>query len=431
MDSPTWLAPVLGSVLGVTCLGFALRAGRRRRLIQDIPTAKTTGVFIGLVELKGTAEAEQPLTSYLAGVACVQYAWSVEEHWSRTVTETYRDNKGQTRTRTKQESGWKTVASGGEQIPFYLRDDCGVVLVRPTGATIEAQQVFAQTCGLIDPLYFTKGPAHAVANSDHRRRFTERAIPLHAPVYVMGQAREREDVVAAEIAEHADAPVFLISTRTEEQITGGLRWQWWGLGILGGILITGGLIVALPEQRLWAALVAGGYFALWLIAGSILVYNSLINLRQRVRQAWANVDVQLQRRHDLIPNLVHAVEGLRGHEQIVQSTLAQLRAQQTATAPGEPGPDPAGCLPAIRAVVEAYPELTANTAFQHLQEQLTDTENRLALARGYYNDITTFYNTRRQVVPDRFLATLAGLQPVPLLTATDFERAAVAVQLAG
>ncbi|MCG3147288.1 MAG: hypothetical protein PCFJNLEI_00727 [Verrucomicrobiae bacterium] len=426
MNAQDWWVPVVGGVLGLLSLGFALRAGRRRRLIQDIPTIKTTGVFIGLVELRGTAEAEQPLTSYLAGQPCVHYAWSVAEHWSRTVTETYRDGKGQTRTRTKHESGWKTVASGGEQIPFYLRDDCGVLLIRPAGAKIETQQIFSQTCGRADPLYFAKGPAHAVANSDHRRQFTEQAIPLHAPVYVMGQAREREDMVAAEIASHAAAPVFLISTRTEEQIARGLRWQWWGLGILGGLLTAGGFAGKPPVVMS----VAGGYLALWLLAGGILVYNSLINLRQRVRQAWSNVDVQLQRRHDLIPNLVRAVEGLRGHEEIVQATLAQLRAQQAATAPGQPGPDPAGCLPAIRAIAEAYPELTANDAFQKLQEQLTDTENRLALARSYYNDITTFYNTRRQIIPDRFFATLAGLRPVPLLEATDFERAPVAVKLA-
>jgi hypothetical protein len=419
-----------GIALGLVCLGFALRAGRRRRLIQDIPTIKTTGVFIGLVELKGTAEAEQPLTSFLSESPCVHYTWSVEEHWSRTVTETYRDAKGQTRTRTKTESGWKTVASGGEQIPFYLRDDAGLVRVQPEGAKIEPQTVFARTCGLADPLYFAKGPAHAVANSDHRRRFTEEAIPLHAPIYVMGRAREREDIVAAEIAANPDAPVFLISTRTEEQITRGLLWQWWGVGMLGGGLAAGGVAVAWPEQPQAAVGVAGGYLALWLSAWAVLVYNSLLNLRQRVRQAWANVDVQLQRRHDLIPNLVRVVERLRGHEQLVQTTLAQLRAQLEATAPGTPGPDPAGCLPAIRAVAEAYPELTADAAFQQLLEQLTDTENRLALARGYYNDITTFYNTRRQIVPDRLFAALAGLQPVPLLEAADFERAPVAVRLA-
>ncbi len=186
---------------GPAGLGGAFRAGRRRRLVENLPTSKTTGVFIGLVELKGTAESASPLTSYLAEQPCVEYQWSVEEHWSRTVTETYTDSDGKTQTRTRHESGWTTVASGGEMIPFYLQDDCGVILVRPEGAKLEPAAMFDETVGRGDPLYYAKGPAGAVADSDHRRRFVERGIPLHAMLYVMGQARERQDVVAPEIAQ--------------------------------------------------------------------------------------------------------------------------------------------------------------------------------------------------------------------------------------
>src|SRR2546425_11456323 len=92
---PNW-APVVGAILALICLISALRSGKRRRLIDNLPTCKTTGVFIGLVELKGTAETREPLTSYLAEQPCVFYQWIVEEHWSRTVTET--DSDGKTRT---------------------------------------------------------------------------------------------------------------------------------------------------------------------------------------------------------------------------------------------------------------------------------------------------------------------------------------------
>ena len=157
--------------------------------------------------------------SHLARQPCVWYSWSVEEDWSRTVTETYTDSEGKTHTRTSTESGTTTVAGGGEQAPFYLKDDLGVVLVRPKGAKIEPVTIFNKTCDRSDPLYYAKGPAEAVADSDHRRQFTETAIPLHAPLYVMGQAREREDVVAAEIARDPKCPMFLISCRTEKQIS--------------------------------------------------------------------------------------------------------------------------------------------------------------------------------------------------------------------
>jgi hypothetical protein len=126
----TLWGPWVGGVLALLCLWAALRANRHRRWVDDTPTSKTTGVFIGLVEVKGTAETERPLVSYLAQQPCVCYSWSVEEHWSRMVTETYTDSEGNTHTRTRTESGTTTVASGGEQAPFYLKDDLGVVAGR-------------------------------------------------------------------------------------------------------------------------------------------------------------------------------------------------------------------------------------------------------------------------------------------------------------
>lgn len=89
---------------------------------------------------------------------------------------------------------------GGELIPFYLRDDSGVILVIPGGAKIEPLTIFDETCGTSDPLYYTKGPSGAVANSDYQRRFVELGIPLKTKLYIVGQSRERRDIVAPEIA---------------------------------------------------------------------------------------------------------------------------------------------------------------------------------------------------------------------------------------
>jgi len=430
-------APVLGGLLALTCLLFALRSGKRKRLVDNLPTSKTTGVFIGLVELKGTAESVQPLTSYLAGQPCVHYQWRVEEHWSRTVTETYTDSDGKTRTRTRHESGWKTAADGGGTIPFYLQDDCGVILVRPEGAKIEPTTIFNETCGVSDPLYYGKGPPEAVPHSDFRRRFTETAVALHAELYVMGQARERQDVVAPEIARNATAPMFLISTRTEQQISSGLRWGFWGLGFLGLALCLAGFVVKNkmadvdPAANISTYGLAAAAFLLSAGLGWVwMVYNSLVDLRQRVRQGWSLVDVQLKRRHDLIPNLVGAVKGLRDYEQNLQTELAELRSQLEATPPGVEGPDHRSCGKILIAIQERYPELTAQESFANLQKNLTDTEQRIALARGYFNDIATFYNTRLEIVPDRLIAALGGLKPQPLMVANDFERAPVELSLA-
>jgi hypothetical protein len=432
-----WAGPAAGGLLSLVCLLFALRAGKRLRLIESIPTSKTTGVFIGLVEITGTAEAEQPLTSPLTGCTCVYYAWIVEEHWSKTVTEHYTDSKGQRQTRTRHESGWTTVASGGDSTPFYLQDDADVILVRPDGATIEPQVVMHTTVGREHPLYYGKGPDGAIAHSDHRRQFTEKIIALHAPLYIMGQARERADVVAAEIASDPQAEMFLISTRSEQQVGSGLRSAFWGLSLLGLIFAAAGFAVrTYMQHRDWRLdsdtwFSAGGAFiGTWLIGSVWMMYNSLVGLRARVRQAWANVDVQLKRRNDLIPRLVEITRVFRDYEHNLQTELAHLRTQLTATAPGQPGPDPRACSGQLAGIVERCPELRSNALFLTLQRSLVDTENRISLARGYFNAIATFYNTRLTVIPDRFVGALGAMRPTVLMTADDFERTPIRVNLA-
>ena len=303
---------------------------------------KTTGVFIGLVELKGTAEAERPLVSYLAEERCVHYAWSIDERWSRIVTETYTDSEGKTQTHTRYESGWTTVDSGGETLDsFYLKDDSGAIRVRSEGAKLECVSVFDETCSPPSALYYGKGPSRSVGDSDHVRRFHEQAIPLHHDLYLMGHCREREDVVAPEIAADKKAPLFLISTRSEEQIRSGFGWGYWSWGIFGLLLCLGSFIgrdLATNQdtaRRCPLYLIpAAGFFAVGGLGWLWMVFNSLMDLHQRVRQGWAQVDVQLQRRHDLIPNLVNTVKGLSDHEKNVQTELAQTRAQLTATLPG-------------------------------------------------------------------------------------------------
>ena len=427
------LSVILGSAGALGCLIGAFRALRRKRLIDDLPTSKTQGVFIGLAELKGTAESDMPLTSYLAGVRCVQYTWQIDEHWSRTVHETYTDSKGHTQTRTRTESGWSRIAGDSQSIPFYLKDDTGVIRIVPKGATINSINTFNETCSPNNALYFGKGPEREIANSTHRRRFRETALSLHTMLYVMGQARERQDVVAAEIAYDKNAPMFLISTKTEKQISTGYgRWFWFwlilGLGTAIGGTVAWNMLEKLHAGISWQTLAgaAGGFIVALLLGWVWTVYNSLINLRHMVEQGWSQVDVQLKRRHDLIPNLVKTVEGYRTYESETQQVLTELRAQAEAMA----GPDSKGVAPMLRMIIERYPELKASESFLRLQQALVDTEQRIALARDYFNDVVTFYNTRLEIIPDRFVADLARLHPQTLMSAADFERAPIEVKLA-
>ena len=425
---------LIGSLAALGCLVGAFVCLRRKRLIDDLPTSKTQGVFIGMSELKGSAESETPLTSYLGGIRCVWYEWKVEEHWSRTVTETYTDAQGRSGVRTRTESGWTVVASGGDNPPFYLKDDTGVIRIMPEGADIHGVSTFDRTCGSGDPLYFAKGPLFAVANSTHQRRFKESALPLHAMLYVMGQARERKDVVAAEIARDKGDPLFVISTKTERQISSAYVWWIWLWLILGLLVTIGGAFVSRAMSTVetgvsWQpfVLAIGVYLIALAVGWTWTVYNSLITLRNRVNQAWSQVDIQLKRRADLIPNLVKCVEGYSSHEKAVQEMVAELRNQSMGSTRGG---TLKGYSHTLLAVAERYPALKADKSFLALQKSLADTEGRIALARGYFNDIVTFYNTRLEVIPDRFVGRMARLFRQNLIQATDLERSPVEVHLA-
>ena len=447
MPSPDLFPAVAISAVGwglALLLGWpAARAARLRRFLLDTPTSKTKGVFIGHVEVEGTAETQVPFTSFLAEKPCVHYRWSVGEHWSRVVTETYRDSKGNTRTRTRRESGVRTVASGGETQPFYLKDDTGYLLVRPDGARLETLTIFSQTVSMGHPLYHAKGPADSVAHSDHVRTFTEEAIPLHQPLFVAGTARERHDMVAAEIAESPDAPLYVISVRDERAVAGGYAWAYWLWAVFGALVAGASSFFAVTallgasggdpkKDGPWVvaatigalALYAAYHFAIW----AWMAFNSLQRLRQRVRAAAANIDVELKRRHDLFPRLVEVVKGARVHERATMELVATLRRQALAS---RDAGDVAAVSPAIVAIAEGYPDLRASDAFLELQRTISDTETRIALSREYHNGVVTSFNTRLAVVPDSLVARLAGMTPFALFEAKALEREAQRVGLAG
>jgi hypothetical protein len=423
------------AIFAVASLFAGHRANKRRRLLTALPTSSVQGVFIGLVELKGSAETERPFSSWLANQSCVLYSWRVDEHWRRVVQESYTDQNGRRQTRTRVETGVVTVASGGESAPFYLRDDSGVILINPDGAEIRPLQFVQLTCGPSHPFYFDRGPRGAIPNTTMTRTFVETGIPLHTQLFVVGEARERTDIVAPEIHAAPKAPLYLLTTESEEQVLDRYGWSRSGWGIGG--LFASGLAGWAPflndsgNQGLITALIAAAAFAaLWLLSWTILIYNSLVDSRNRVRQGWSLLEVQLKRRADLIPQLVSIVDGLKSHERDVQETLAALRNQLAATPDGQQGPDFSGVAPQIVRLAEHYPALSASPAFAQLQSHLIQTEQRIALARAYFNDAASAYNNAIEIFPDRLFASLGGFRRMPLLEAHDFERASVRVQLA-
>ena len=147
-----------------------------------------------------------------------------------------------------------------------------------------------------------------------------------------------------------------------------------------------------------------------LILYCVAVYNSLVSLRNAIRNAWSQIDVQLKRRHDLIPNLVETTKGYAAHEKGTFDAVTQARAK-AAGARSLPEISKAeseltGVLSRFMAVMENYPELKANQNFLALQEELSSTENRIAFARQAYNDAVLFLNNKVEMFPSNIVATI-------------------------
>lgn len=171
-----------------------------------------------------------------------------------------------------------------------------------------------------------------------------------------------------------------------------------------------------------------------LIAWVVGLYNGLVVLKNRFKNAFAQIDVQLRRRYDLIPNLVETAKGYLKHERETLTAVIEARnqaagaAKALAAAPGDPSAVKAfasaesglaGLLSRLMVVVERYPELKADAQMSRVMEELSSTENRIAFARQAYNDAVTEYNTRRELFPTSIVAGMFNFDPAALLESTD------------
>jgi len=181
---------------------------------------------------------------------------------------------------------------------------------------------------------------------------------------------------------------------------------------------------------IWIPLVIAVVVVFWVIGG----YNRLIGLRNQTLNGWKQIDVQLKRRHDLIPNLVNTVKGSMEFERDTLTAVMDARARAMAAA----GPADASrkegeltqALGRLFAVAENYPQLKSSENVRMLQEELASTENKIGFARQFYNDIVTKYNTTREVFPSNFIASTFNFQPAELFQITDdADRAVPSVDL--
>jgi LemA protein len=175
----------------------------------------------------------------------------------------------------------------------------------------------------------------------------------------------------------------------------------------------------------WIILAILVLLGLWLM----MTYNGLVTLRQRCRQAFSDIDVQLKQRHDLIPNLVETVKGYAAHERgtldaVVQARNAAMAAHGPAAQAQAEGMLQ-GALRQLFALAEAYPDLKANQNFQQLQAELSDLENKIAAARRFFNNAAAEYNATRESFPAVVFAQSMGFGPQDFFNLEEGERAAV------
>lgn len=162
-----------------------------------------------------------------------------------------------------------------------------------------------------------------------------------------------------------------------------------------------------------------------LLIAIVGMYNGLVTSRNKVKNAWSQIDVQLQRRFDLIPNLVDSVKGYMKHEEGVLAKVTELRTSwANATTIGEKAEldnQLSGALKTIMAVSENYPDLKANQNFSELQEELRNTENKISYSRQFYNDSVTMYNTKLQLFPTNIIAGMFNFTAEELFKAESDE----------
>ena len=180
---------------------------------------------------------------------------------------------------------------------------------------------------------------------------------------------------------------------------------------------------------IYIVLIIVGVLVLFIIG----LYNSLIRLRNQVKNSWAQIDVQLKRRTDLIPNLVNTVKGYMKHEKevlegVTKARTALMNAGDDIKKVSKPSRDLSNTLKSLFAVAESYPDLKANTNFLQLQEEITGTENKIAYARQHYNDMVMRFNTKIETFPNNVFANMLNFSQQDSFEATAEERKNVKVE---
>lgn len=390
---PTRLSPWISGLAGTAGVALALllpvaafRSILVKRRIEGIPTSRTAGVAYGLSELKGTVDLVPGTTALkapLSGTPCVMYRYII------------RERRGSGRN-----ARWVEIHNSDRRQRFLCRDEDGSMPIDPQGAELIAE---------------------TRTHRDGKLLYIETMLPVGAPLYALGHAGLDQETGDSLILQAGEG-TFLLSDYSEEDLV--LRKARIGFSLLTGgfvgaltlaLSLAGGVGAFNGLAYLLAALVGPVFF---LIVLSVLMYNDLVFLRERVRRTWANIDVALKKRAELLPQLEAVVRQAMAHERQVLDDLATVRSQ--AERAGALDRDAAEAMLAterraldrLLALREASPELGAAAPAGRLIDALVALENEVAFMREGYNNAVERFNTRRNHVPEAIFARLFGFRPV-------------------
>jgi len=393
---------LLGLLAATVFAWFGFRSVRLKRTIENLPTSRTAGAAWGLVELKGKVEpcgATAAFVGPLSGRPCVWYHYTVKE-----------------RRGSGKNARWVTIEDRRVDGRFLLVDSEGRLPVESAGSEAIV------TCNR--------------SRSEGNRRYHERWIEPGTELYALGSARvdpSTGDTLQLQTADGDGGQPFLLSDLTEPELMLRKARKAFLLLMFGvnsgnaaALALLGGAGALHGAGFLFAALAPLGFFAVFL---AIVMYNDLVTLRQRVRLTWANIDVSLTKRADLVPALEQVLKSYLGHEQDLQRALAELRRLSSQSAR-----DPAAARDMVSAertlisgltmLRERYPELESSEMAMNLATTLVRLDNEVALMREGYNNAVERYNTRRQHFPEVLFAKAFHFGPVGL-----FEAAPQALQV--
>ena len=413
-------------------LGVAVAAGlaawwldHRRRRYADQATTPAAALFAGFNLVKGRAWAAEPMPSRRTHTPSVWWEYVLEEQ-----------RRHQRRGSNQTEHRWHTVQSMVEALPeFEVVDDTGTALVRPAGAmvvprTSHTGEVSGHPGRLLNPMFREVPAANLLGRADATGlyRETERVVGHGDEIFVVGRVQ-----LDAERGVPVVAQNVMVSTRTEEfhvrLLTAGFVLS---LLVMVGALTFGVATFVRPDDPTdpiaWppGLIISAAVLALaWLV----LTYNRLRRIAQSADRSWSLVDVQLRRRHDLIPNLQRVVTAHVGYERETLEGAVESRVRMDHAGPeteAEALSDEAelqtSALRQLLAVAEAVPELTVDESFSRLQQELADTEDRIAASRTFHNDSVTLLRDRSRQFPDLLIAWLIELGHRDLIGARGFER---------